>query len=80
MNNEIIEKAKKVYQKALQDNIDLSFYDGVNLGAEWQKEKMYSEEEVVELLYKRPNFINMTTAQKQEETKSWFEQYKKKQL
>ncbi len=46
MKNEIIEEAKKVYQKALQDNIDLSFYDGVNLGTEWQQEqdkKMYIE-------------------------------------
>jgi hypothetical protein len=41
-------------------------------------EKMYSEEEMLELLYKRPNFINMTTTQKQEETKCWFEQNKKK--
>jgi hypothetical protein len=51
---------------------------GFIAGAEWQTEKMYSEEEVLELLYKRPNFINMTTTQKQEETKSWFEQNKKK--
>jgi hypothetical protein len=39
MKNEIIEEAKKVYQKALQDNIDLSFYNGVNLGAELQQEQ-----------------------------------------
>jgi hypothetical protein len=45
MKNEIIEEAKKVYQKALQDNIELSFYDGVNLGAEFQQERMYSESE-----------------------------------
>jgi hypothetical protein len=51
---------------------------GFIAGAEWQTEKMYSEEEVLKLLYKRPNFINMTTAQKQEETKYWFEQFKKK--
>jgi hypothetical protein len=47
-------------------------------GAKWQAERMYSEEEMLELLYERPNFINMTTTQKQEETKSWFEQNKKK--
>jgi hypothetical protein len=78
MKNEIIEEAKKVYQKALQNSIELSFYDGVNLGAELQAKIMYSEKKMLELLYERPNFNNMTTTQKQEETKSWFEQNKKK--
>ena len=53
MKQETIEEAKKVYQKALQDNIELSFYDGVNLGAELQAEgnkSMYSEEEVENIL------------------------------
>jgi hypothetical protein len=52
MKNEIIEKAKKVYQKALKDNIELSFYDGVNLGAEFQTKIMYSEEEVIKIVEK----------------------------
>jgi hypothetical protein len=37
------EAAERIYQKGLQDDIDLSFYDGVRLGAEWQSERMYSE-------------------------------------
>jgi hypothetical protein len=37
------EAAKRTYQKGLQDDIDLSFYDGVRLGAEWQTERMYSK-------------------------------------
>jgi hypothetical protein len=37
------EAAKRTYQKGLQDDIDLSFYDGVRLGAKWQQERMYSE-------------------------------------
>ena len=40
------EAAKRTYQKGLQDDIDLSFYDGVKLGAKWQSERMYSEEEL----------------------------------
>jgi hypothetical protein len=46
------EAAERTYQKGLQDDIDLSFYDGVKLGAKWQQEKMYTEEEVGELVYK----------------------------
>jgi hypothetical protein len=41
------EAAKRTYQKGLQDDIDLSFYDGVKLGAKWQAERMYSEENMV---------------------------------
>jgi hypothetical protein len=37
------EAAKRTYQKGLQDDIDLSFYDGVRLGANYQSERMYSE-------------------------------------
>ena len=40
------EAAKRTYQKGLQDDIDLSFYDGVRLGANYQAERMYSEEEL----------------------------------
>ena len=42
------EVAERTYQffKGLQDDIDLSFYDGVRLGAKWQAERMYSEEDL----------------------------------
>ena len=40
------EAAKRTYQKGLQDDIDLSFYDGVRLGANYQAERMYSEEDM----------------------------------
>jgi hypothetical protein len=47
MEKEILEEAaKRTYQKGLQDDIDLSFYDGVRFGAKWQAKRMYSEEEV----------------------------------
>ena len=34
------EAAERTYQKGLQDDIDLSFYDGVRLGAKWMQEQM----------------------------------------
>jgi hypothetical protein len=40
------EAAERTYQKGLQDDIDLSFYDGVRLGAKWQAKRMYSEEDM----------------------------------
>jgi len=36
----IEEAAERTYQKGLQDDIDLSFYDGVRLGAKWMEEEM----------------------------------------
>jgi hypothetical protein len=81
MKNEIIEEAKKVYQKALQDNIELSFYDGVNLGAELQAKRMYSESEVIILLNKfgskvYGDYTRNTTME--EFCDRWFKQNKKK--
>ena len=38
MNKETIEEAaERTYQKGLQDDIDLSFYDGVRLGSKWKE-------------------------------------------
>jgi hypothetical protein len=83
MKQEKLEEAafeSSVDYKPFEDNLSPKQYyeQGFIKGAEWQAERMYSEEEMLELLYERPNFINMTTTQKQEETKSWFEQNKKK--
>ena len=47
-------------------------------GAKWQAEKMYSEEEVYNLLCSMPNFFNMTIPQQIKERNNWFEQFKKK--
>ena len=49
-------------------------------GAEWQQERMYSEEEVLQMLFK---FTNQFDLQKNieitaEMQKEWFEQFKKK--
>jgi hypothetical protein len=47
-------------------------------GAKWQAERMYSEEEVYNLLCKLPNYFKMTIPQQAEARKEWFEQFKKK--
>jgi hypothetical protein len=77
----IEEAAEKAYQKGLQDDIDLSFYDGVRLGAKWQTEKMYSEEDLREAF--RQGESNVGYNSKYGYTlklteKEWFEQFKKK--
>jgi hypothetical protein len=68
------EAAKRTYQKGLQDDIDLSFYDGVRLGAKWQAERMYSEEEVLSAFEAGMMFIGEDKGSFRE----WFEQLKKK--
>jgi len=65
------EAAKRTYQKGLQDDIDLSFYDGVRLGAEWKAERMYSE--VFEWLSSKDYLSD-----KMEFIQKEFEQFKKK--
>jgi hypothetical protein len=75
------EAAKRTYQKGLQDDIDLSFYDGVRLGAKWQEERMYNEEEVIKLLiYCKTVFggSGLEDYTPDDEVKEWFEQFKTK--
>jgi len=68
------EAAKRTYQKGLQDDVDLSFYDGVRLGAEWQSERMYSEEDLLSAFEAGMMFIGEDKGSFRE----WFEQFKKK--
>jgi hypothetical protein len=69
------EAAKRTYQKGLQDDIDLSFYDGVRLGAKWQAERMYSEEDLRRVYtVGKHGGVNQTYYDFDE----WFEQIKKK--
>ena len=46
-------------------------------GAKWQAERMYSEEEVLELLHKRM-IHNLGDDYQETTTTKWFEQFKKK--
>jgi hypothetical protein len=54
-------------------------YDMIIEGAKWQQERMYSEEEVIELLNNREDCINQTASIFDYVTvKEWFEKFKKK--
>jgi hypothetical protein len=83
-NETLEEAAKRTYQKGLQDDIDLSFYDGVRLGAKWQAERMYSEAiDFAEWIRvkdfqttSKDNWIGLDM--KYYTTKELFEQFKKK--
>ena len=60
------------------DEIDFSTYERfIELGAKWQAERMYSEEEVFNLCREFAIFVqrNGPSYKKQQE---WFEQFKKK--
>ena len=49
------------------------------LFAKWQQKNSYSEEEVIELLYKRDLYmLNRDESLELELTEEWFEQFKKK--
>ena len=51
---------------------------GVIEGAKWQQERMYSEEEVVNILIKAYIDIQKRKISNQAVLASWFEQFKKK--
>lgn len=64
------EVAINCWAEGAWDNRD-GFTDGFVEGAKWQQERMYSEEEVIELL-------NNCRGENPIDIKKWFEQYKKK--
>ena len=65
---ERISKTHSVYETGQDD-----FYQGFIAGAKWQQERMYSEEETIQLLIKFNQEI-----QEVEDVRIWFEQFKKK--
>jgi hypothetical protein len=70
--------AERKYLERLNNYENRDFSDGVFEGAKWQAEKMYSEEEVLDLLakFRRENRGKDFIAFK--EIQEWFEQFKKK--
>ena len=72
MEKETLEEAAESYAKGWASNSDKeAFIDG----ARWQQEKMYSEEEVLNILYKHTEDL---LAGKKVTLEEWFEQFKKK--
>jgi hypothetical protein len=77
-NKETLEEVmnKDGYHESDYDKI---WREGVQLGVKWQAERMYSEEEVIELLNKREDCINQTSSVfDYTSAKEWFKQFKKK--
>ncbi len=77
MKKETLEEARyRVYKDYWNENhsqeVKSYFLTAFRLGAKWQQEKSYSEEEVLELLLYCPSpYLT------DEEIKEWFEQNKK---
>ena len=75
------EAAERLYQKGLKDDLSLSFHDGVKFGAEWQAERMYSEEDMKKAFIEGHNVCRCVTDNTDEAKEcfnNWFEQFKKK--
>ena len=76
MEKETLEEAAEKY--IVEDNNN-RYYNDFIAGANWQAERMYSEEEVLQLLYKRDLYLlNRDETVELELPEEWFEQFKKK--
>ena len=79
MNKETLEEAssKVAYMLGTKDSFEyvkMSF----ELGAKWQQERMYSEENVMNALHSVELKYNRDFSKIYEGMKEWFEQFKKK--
>jgi hypothetical protein len=72
------ETLEEAAEKYVEEDNNNRYYNDFIAGAEWQQERMYSEEEVYNLLCSMPNFFNMTIPQQIKARNNWFEQFKKK--
>ena len=75
MEKELIKEAKKVWKESHPNPIEMALF-----GAEWQAERMYSEEEVKSFLdrYRSQFRIDKNVDIKQSDFIQWFEKFKKK--
>lgn len=74
---ETLEEAAENYSKTFIEDDGTAEVDFLE-GAKWQAKKMYSEEEVYNLLCSMPNFYSMTIPQQVKARDKWFNQFKKK--
>ena len=75
---ETLEEAAETFLPRLEVEHDTDFIIGFGFGAKWQQERMYSEEEVVNILIKAYEDIGKRKIPNQVVLASWFEQFKKK--
>ena len=84
-SKETLEEAIKYYAHNNFDMHETNNYKalekGFEAGAEWQQERSYSEEEVLDILNKRGDDLDLWYNSKSisyPKEKDWFEQFKKK--
>jgi hypothetical protein len=86
MKEETLEEAAYQARRDYQDEVGkdgmnecimfdaMKIQKGFELGGKWQAERMYSEEEVLEILFE----LSCNSDTDKEEVEEWFEQFKKK--
>ena len=82
-NQETLEEAAEKYSEENGNAYSMGIDDAFEAGAKWQQERMYSEEEVYELLLKHQSAyrsaVRITSPLNWSfDIKQWFEQFKKK--
>ena len=76
MNKETLEEAAEIYAShSLKEERQKDLNMGFKAGAKWQQERMYSEEEVLEIIRQYALEEHLITSSKPD---IWFEQFKKK--
>ena len=71
MDKEILEEVAENYKKTSVNKMAIEQIAFMN-GAKWQQERMYSEEEVLQLL------LRLQQTESYDNLYDWFEQFKKK--
>lgn len=74
MKQETLEEAAEKYNSQFVSQNEFAIEDFIN-GAKWQAENMFSEEEVLNILYKHTEDL---LAGKKITLEEWFEQFKNK--
>jgi hypothetical protein len=75
MNQETIEQAAENYGKDIGNKDGTAQFDFIR-GAKWQSERMYSDEEVIDLLQEMNDWPTIFDGRI--DIKEWFKQFKKK--
>ena len=77
MKQETLEEAAKNHINKFKYTKHIG-YEGFIEGAKWQQERMYSEEEVIDLLKTFDEKFNSGIVERNKGINNWFEQFKKK--
>jgi hypothetical protein len=75
-NHETLEEAALSFLPHSEVEHDTDFITGFEFGAKWQSKRMYSEEEVYDILFKHTEYF-LGGGERMSLTQ-WFEQFKKK--